>query len=430
MAVSMPSRADGGRRLTAFLAALCLFLSAIEYMLPRPVPFMRLGLSNLPLLLAVDLLPFGAYMALALVKVAGMSVLSGSLFSYVAVFSLAGTLASALVMRGVRAVAGHRLVSYVGLCVAGAVSSNMVQVALARVFVFGAGARYMAPAFLALGLASGLGLGAFAQVFARRSRWLAGLYDASAPGDAPPRGVGAGIEAYGTDDAEPVGAGSSTTPRKRKAASPGQIARRERWERLFSPGRLALAGAAASLAVMLNPSLPGRCAVLALAVVAGWFSGRRLSPVTTLLVMVGIVGSNLLVPAGRALAAWGPFTVTETALLEGISKAVGFECLIFLSKASLLPGLRLPGRLGALFGDALATYGRILERAPRVRASNFMLDIDSALVSVYNRGDGESAGGADSRPDAAPAEPGPRGSNGGDRFLPLAPILAAAAFFL
>ena len=96
------ARDDKVRRLTAFLAALAFFLSTVEYMLPRPVPFMRLGLANLPLLFAVDLLPFGPYMVLALVKVMGMSLLTGSLFSYVALFSLAGTLASALIMRGFR----------------------------------------------------------------------------------------------------------------------------------------------------------------------------------------------------------------------------------------------------------------------------------------------------------------------------------------
>lgn len=181
--MSMPSSAeqtakpishnDTVRRLTAFLAALAFFLSTVEYMLPRPVPFMRLGLANLPLLFAVDLLPFGPYMVLALVKVIGMSLLTGSLFSYVALFSLAGTLASALAMRGLRRIIGARNLSYLGLCVAGAMASNLVQVALARIFIFGPSARFMLPAFLGLGLISGIALGFFAQAFASRSTWYA-----------------------------------------------------------------------------------------------------------------------------------------------------------------------------------------------------------------------------------------------------------------
>lgn len=179
----MPMHADTDtrhgrvRHLTAFLAAMSFFLSTIEYMVPRPLPFMRLGLANLPLLLAVDLLPPAAYSLLAVVKVVGMSLLTGSLFSYVAVFSLAGTVASAMTMRALRAVAGPRLVSYVGLNTAGAVASNLAQVALARVFVFGEAARYMVPAFLALGLVSGLALGVFAEAFVARSAWYMTVVD-------------------------------------------------------------------------------------------------------------------------------------------------------------------------------------------------------------------------------------------------------------
>jgi heptaprenyl diphosphate synthase len=170
---SPAAHGDTVRRLTSFLAALAFFLSTVEYMLPRPVPFMRLGLANLPLLFAVDFLPFGPYVVLALVKVIGMSLLTGSLFSYVALFSLAGTMASALAMRGLRRMLGRRNLSYLGLCVAGAMSSNLVQVALARVFIFGPSARFMLPAFLGLGLVSGIILGFFAQAFAARSTWHA-----------------------------------------------------------------------------------------------------------------------------------------------------------------------------------------------------------------------------------------------------------------
>ena len=54
----------------------------------------KLCTANLPLPLAVDLLPFPGY--LALVNVLGMSVISGSLLSFVALFSLASTLGAAL----------------------------------------------------------------------------------------------------------------------------------------------------------------------------------------------------------------------------------------------------------------------------------------------------------------------------------------------
>ena len=158
--------------LTALLGAFCFFLSALEYMVPKPLPFMRLGIANLPILLAAEILPLPWFLVLALVKVVGMSVISGSLFSYIALFSLSGTLVAALAMWIARA-AGGRLISLVGVSIVGAVSSNAVQVVLARAVVFGEAARLIAPAFLAMGLVTGTLLGLFAERFAGTSAWYA-----------------------------------------------------------------------------------------------------------------------------------------------------------------------------------------------------------------------------------------------------------------
>jgi heptaprenyl diphosphate synthase len=164
--------AKGPADVTALLGAFCFFLSAIEYMVPKPLPFMRLGIANLPILLAADLLPLPWYLALALVKVFGMSVISGSLFSYVALFSLSGTLVAALVMWAARKSLG-RLVSAVGVSALGAVASNAAQIAIASAVVFGDAARLVAPPFLATGLVTGVLLGVFAELFAEKSLWYA-----------------------------------------------------------------------------------------------------------------------------------------------------------------------------------------------------------------------------------------------------------------
>jgi heptaprenyl diphosphate synthase len=101
-----------------------------------------------------------------------MSLVTGSLFSYVALFSLAGTLCAALAMYGARTVFRTRI-SAVGVSVLGAVSSNAVQVVLASYVVFGRAARIIAPVFLAMGLVTGLALGIFAERFTASSRWYA-----------------------------------------------------------------------------------------------------------------------------------------------------------------------------------------------------------------------------------------------------------------
>jgi heptaprenyl diphosphate synthase len=175
--------------ITALLGAFCFFLSAVEYMIPKPLPFMRLGIANLPILLAADLLPLPWFLVLALVKVVGMSVISGSLFSYIALFSLSGTLVAALVMWTARK-AGGRHISAIGVSVLGAVASNAVQILLARAVVFGDAARLIAPPFLAMGLVTGAALGFFAEAFAGKSQWYARASGLAPPPKATPQAQG------------------------------------------------------------------------------------------------------------------------------------------------------------------------------------------------------------------------------------------------
>jgi hypothetical protein len=160
--------------------------------------------------------------------------------------------------------------------------------------------------------------------------------------------------------------------------------RRERWETTFDPARLAMTGVALSMALLFQPSIAVRVALLTGAALAAWLSGRRLSPLTTLLVMAGIVGANLLVPVGRKLATIGSLAITELALKDGLRKAVTFEALMFISKACLGPNLRLPGKFGAFFAEALRGYNRILEQKARVKLNGFLAIIDNILLSVYD----------------------------------------------
>jgi heptaprenyl diphosphate synthase len=139
---------------------------------------MRIGIANLPILLAADLLPLPWYIALALVKVFGMSLISGSLFTYVALFSLAGTLTAALVMWLARKGLGHH-VSAVGVSILGAVASNAAQMGPSLLVYGVAAVRLMAPPFLATGLITGALLGVFVELFVAESRWYARARGAS-----------------------------------------------------------------------------------------------------------------------------------------------------------------------------------------------------------------------------------------------------------
>ncbi|WP_319476247.1 Gx transporter family protein [Marispirochaeta aestuarii] len=160
--------------LVAFLGALCLFLSTVEYLFPKPIPFMRLGLANLPILVSLYLLPFPYLMLLTLVKVAGQGLINGTLASYVFIFSVAGSYSSVLVMYAVSRISG-RFLSLVGVSLVGSLTSNAVQVLLSIYFIFGKNAVMIAPLFLGIGTVSGLLIGLIAEGFVERSRWHAKL---------------------------------------------------------------------------------------------------------------------------------------------------------------------------------------------------------------------------------------------------------------
>lgn len=157
--------------LIALLAAFCLFLSMIEYLIPKPLPFMRLGLANLPVLLSLVLCRPRETLLLVCLKVLGQGIVNGTLFSYIFLFSAVGSFSSGLLMLGAYRLLNLR-VSMVGVCVLGALASNLSQILLARLLVFGRSAYLLGPPFLLMGTVSAVVLGYFATNFVERSRWL------------------------------------------------------------------------------------------------------------------------------------------------------------------------------------------------------------------------------------------------------------------
>lgn len=159
------------RDVLAYFSAITLFLASIEYLIPKPVPFMRLGLANLPILIALEFLPVPQLLLLVTLKVLGQGILRGTLFSYVFLFSAAGSFSSGIVMILLWKMAKKRI-TLVGISVSGALTSNMLQIILARFLIFGEGAWLIAPPFLLIGTVSSVLLGVFANRFVKKSLWL------------------------------------------------------------------------------------------------------------------------------------------------------------------------------------------------------------------------------------------------------------------
>lgn len=159
------------------LAAFSIFLATIEYMVPKPLPFMRLGLANLPILISLTLFTPRQVLLLTLYKVLGQGLLQGTIFSYIFLFSIIGSFAGSLVMIAVYRLLG-RWAGLVGISVCGAFAGNLVRLYLARYVLFGEQVWVLAPPFLIMGLISSLLLGIFAATFLEKSSWCRSIPEA------------------------------------------------------------------------------------------------------------------------------------------------------------------------------------------------------------------------------------------------------------
>jgi uncharacterized membrane protein len=388
-----PPPSSPGRELLAFHGALCLLLSTLEYVIPRPIPFMRIGLANLPVLLALGTFDAPHVLLLVALKVLGQGFVAGTLFSYVFLFSAAGSLAAGLAMIGASRLGG-RHVSLVGVSVMGALASNLVQVLLAVALVFGEGGWLIGPPFVAVGTVSAIALGLFARAFEGTSTWLAAARAAGADRPLEPR----------AEDPLPA---ATTARRQRK--------RPDLFGSVASPRALFLAGLAMLPPFLFVRRLELLAPLVLLALCLSLLSGRRFRPLFPLTAVAGIVAANLLVPSGRVLGSLGPLALTAGSLEAGLRKSLALVGLVYLSLFSVRAGLPLPGRLGGLLGRVVYYFERLLGAEKTIDRRDLLGSLDRLLWKVSPLAAGAPGTGANP---PAPTRPTGRWILAGVAVLP------------
>ena len=118
----------------AYLCALTLLFSYAEMILPRVVPFFRLGLANTVILLALDI-KFSSFLILSILKATAASLTGGTLFSPFFLISLLQSVMSALVMRGLYKLISRKAISLYGISVAGSAVSAVIQILLTSFYI-------------------------------------------------------------------------------------------------------------------------------------------------------------------------------------------------------------------------------------------------------------------------------------------------------
>ena len=154
------------------------------------------------------------------------------------------------------------------------------------------------------------------------------------------------------------------------------------YEDLFGPNTLAAAGLAIVPALLFNPSTPLRVLLFLFFWFLATLAGKKNNPFLTLLIILGIVMFNLIVPYGRVLFAIGSFKITQGALIAGIHRAVTLEALIMLSRLAVRPDLRFPGLFGELIGESFRMFALLINQRRHITGKTFIADIDRLLFEL------------------------------------------------
>ena len=139
----------------AAYSIMAVLLFVVESIIPKPLPFMRIGLANVFILLILVQIGFFPALVVTLTKVIVGNLFSGLLFTPLVLFSLVSSIISLLVMY---AFYKSRIsFSLIGVSIAGAISHLLTQLVLGY-FLFIHTSRIFAlfPIVLLVGLVSGL----------------------------------------------------------------------------------------------------------------------------------------------------------------------------------------------------------------------------------------------------------------------------------
>ncbi|WP_296013402.1 Gx transporter family protein [uncultured Treponema sp.] len=325
----------------AFFSALCFFLSAVEYAVPKPLPFFKIGFANLPVLISLSVLKKKETLLLVFLKIFLQAVISGTLFSYVFIFSFAGSVASGLSMMLVYFIFRNKI-SFVGLSVCGGLANNIAQIFLAGVFMFGSNVKFIAPPMLCVSFCTSLALGIFAESFCRKSVWFNELV----------------LET-------PVKIGSAFSESEK-----------------LNFFNIFISAIGFAILIFRNSVFEIYFVVVLFAVLV-FIKKRKLKILPSVLLIFFVVLFSLFSPHGKILFTFGNLNITLGALILGLVKGGRLCGFVFVSQFLILKNIFFPGRVGKFFSNIMSCFSKLSEIKIRLTKENFISQIDSRLCKVW-----------------------------------------------
>ena len=151
----------------AFFTAFAVTVYILENLIPKPLPFMKLGLSNVVILVLLMTGDVRAAILVAAAKTLLGGLLAGTLISPTTLLSGGGTALSLFCM-----IVLHELplrFSILGISIAGAVSHNFAQISLVRWLLIKENSIFcLTPILILMGIVTGIITGYLAKILIER----------------------------------------------------------------------------------------------------------------------------------------------------------------------------------------------------------------------------------------------------------------------
>ena len=352
-------------QLVSLLAGLTFFCASLELLVPKFVPFFRLGLANAVLLVATKLLGAKLFCLLLLLKVLGQAVISGTLFSYVFIFSLVGTFASGTICY-VLANTLHEKVSFAGISCAGAFASNCSQLLLAYFFVFGKSVILFAPLVLLFGLITSIPIGVFTAMFVKQSQWYTSLFLNSDSG------------AISHESKKPKAVFDLTERECLKA----RISEHEKLDaKIFCVkicvAVLLFAGMAIAQNIFFTAS------VFLIAIFLCIASKIKINIRAFFIFSISVLLTNIFQMNGKLLFEFMQIKITSGGILGGLEKIAFFQSMLLFSKWISARPVKLPSRFGFLLARSFENFNILLSNVSLLDKKNIIKSLDAILLRCH-----------------------------------------------
>ena len=333
---NFPPKKTSEQNRIAYLIALTLLFSYAEMLLPRFIPFFRLGLSNIAVLSSFNL-SFSSFLLLTVFKAITTSLISGTLFSPFAVISLFQSVLSGILMFSLfhlNNFSGKKLFSLYGISVLGSSVSAAVQIFLSALYL-GKGTFLILGPMLIFNTASGIFTAFLAQFL-------------EIPEKAPALNKHNG-------GSLPLGR-TSLRPTPSEGSNAALNACSKKSTRFLNILKI-LVVLVLSAAVFFINSIPVLFAFFALSFLLQSLSGRKIMIFPHICLWIFVIISTLLVPSGKVFFQIGSFSVTQGALFNGIAKALRLSAASAFSQCAA--NLEVPKE--TLLGITLSYYRALLK---------------------------------------------------------------------